>query len=122
MSEQTYGPGPQALSFEDSWICTRCGGSLGRHPSDGRCYDCNRNAAADLWALARGILFFLQCEIEADRCGWQRLRCSRCGRTMPEVDLKPDYDGYECADNSDCWREIEAERERRRREREAMER
>ena len=67
---------------------------------------------AHLWALALGIFVFVQCEIEAERCGWERLHCLRCGRTTPEVDLKPDYDGYECADNSDCWREVDAAIER----------
>ena len=63
-----------------------------------------------LWALALGIFVFAQCELEAERCGWERACCIRCGRTMPEVELVADYDGYECADNGDCWREIEARR------------
>lgn len=66
------------------------------------------NATTNLWALARGVFVFLLCETEAERCGWERLHCLRCGRTMPDVQLQWDYDGHECIDSNDCWREIEA--------------
>lgn len=101
--------------------CTRCGTSLGRYPADGRCKSCVDNAIADLWALAHGLFVFLSCEIEAERNGWERLCCNRCGRSPPDVKIVWDYDGHECADNDDCWRKIRAARERAEQERRARE-
>jgi len=114
LHDREFVPNPEVWA---DYLCSDCGECRGRRPVGELCYACFDNRHRMLKALGIGIAAAAECEIEAERCGWDRRNCLRCGRTMPEVQLRSDYDGYECTDYEDCWREIDAAREQAEQER-----